>query len=414
MYSQYVYEQSSSPECPVKSQKISQLKSQLIQLEADDKLYNDLLLKYRQLQKDFQLVNDAKLHLEYEIKQKNENMNKTLSDLKAQNLDLANELSEKNSIYEKLYADKSNLLKNLDERKKENDGFSKTVMNNDRIIKELNMANSKCESDAIMLDNTTKKNDVDINNLCNQLNSLKLKNNAQDDELNRRNIEINDNQNNLKDVQNANVTLNNQIKLKNSALDSVQTQLDLANKSIVNLQSDINNLEDNLNLGKDQLNKLNFDFQNQHIKRIKAEEDKNKLETALKDRDVTIDRLNCVSAELKGDNEKLIIGKNKLLAEIDMYKNQIMLLTDQTEKLTNELERIINEDCEAYNLNSSQIQRLEKVIYENKKLLQDEIEALNALEDYVKCQPPIDNEQEGDRPEVNSPGRKTYSRQVQY
>ena len=41
MYSQYVYEQSSSPECPVKSQKISQLKSQLIQLEADDKLYND-------------------------------------------------------------------------------------------------------------------------------------------------------------------------------------------------------------------------------------------------------------------------------------------------------------------------------------------------------------------------------------
>ena len=411
MYSQYVYEQSSSPECPVKSQKISQLKSQLIQLEADDKLYNDLLLKYRQLQKDFQLVNDAKLHLEYEIKQKNENMNKTLSDLKAQNLDLANELSEKNSIYEKLYADKSNLLKNLDERKKENDGFSKTVMNNDRIIKELNIANSKCESDAIMLDNTTKKNDVDINNLCNQLNSLKLKNTAQDDELNKRNIEINDNQNNLKDVQNANVTLNNQIKLKNSALDSVQTQLDLANKSIVNLQSDINNLEDNLNLGKDQLNKLNFDFQNQHIKRIKAEEDKNKLETALKDRDVTIDRLNCVSAELKGDNEKLIIGKNKLLAEIDMYKNQIMLLTDQTEKLTNELERIINEDCEAYNLNSSQIQRLEKVIFENKKLLREEIEALNDLETYVKSQPiikEVPDNNAGNQRVIQ--GRQTYSR----
>ena len=411
MYSQYVYEQSSSPECPVKSQKISQLKSQLIQLEADDKLYNDLLLKYRQLQKDFQLVNDAKLHLEYEIKQKNENMNKTLSDLKAQNLDLANELSEKNSIYEKLYADKSNLLKNLDERKKENDGFSKTEMNNDRIIKELNIANSKCESDAIMLDNTTKKNDVDINNLCNQLNSLKLKNTAQDDELNRRNIEINDNQNNLKDVQNANVTLNNQIKLKNSAQDSMQTQLDQANKSIVNLQSDINNLEDNLNLGKDQLNKLNFDFQNQHIKRIKAEEDKNKLETALKDRDVTIDRLNCVSAELKGDNEKLIIGKNKLLAEIDMYKNQIMLLTDQTEKLTNELERIINEDCEAYNLNSSQIQRLEKVIFENKKLLREEIEALNDLETYVKSQPiikEVPDNNAGNQRVIQ--GRQTYSR----
>ena len=386
MYSQYVYEKSSSPECPVKSQKISQLKSQLIQLEEDDKVYNDLLQRYRQLQKDFQLVNDAKLHLEYELKQKNENMNKTLSDLKAQNLDLANELSEKNSIYEKLYADKSNLLKNLDERKKENDGFAKTVMNNDRIIDELNRANNKCESDAITLDNTTKKNDVDITNLCNQLN-------------------------NLKDVQNANANINNQIKIKNSALDSVQTQLDLANKSILNLQSDINNLEANLNLGKDHLNKLNFEFQNQHIKRIKAEEDKTKLETALKDRDVTIERLNCCNTELKNDNDKLIIGKNKLLADIDMYKNQIMILTDQTEKLTNELERIIKEDCEAYNLNSSQIQRLEKIIFENKKLLREEIEALNELENYVKNQPSIkevpDNNA-GNQRVIQ--GRQTYSR----
>ena len=115
MYNQCAYELSQSPECPTKSQKISQLKSQLIQLEEDDKAYNDLLLKYRQLQKEYQLMNDAKLHLEYEYKQKNENMNKILNDLKCQNVDLTNELAEKNSIYEKLYADKSNLLNNLEQ-----------------------------------------------------------------------------------------------------------------------------------------------------------------------------------------------------------------------------------------------------------------------------------------------------------
>ena len=112
------YEINQSPECPTRSQKISQLKSQLIQLEEDDKAYNDLLLKYRQLQNDYQIMNDAKLHLEYELKQKNENTNKLLNDLKCQNVDLTNELNEKNSIYEKLFADKTNLLKNLDERKK--------------------------------------------------------------------------------------------------------------------------------------------------------------------------------------------------------------------------------------------------------------------------------------------------------
>jgi hypothetical protein len=87
------YEKSQSPECPSKSQKICQLKSQLIQLEEDDKAYNDLLNRYRQLQNDFQMMNDAKLHLEYELKQKNENTNKVLNDLKSQNVDLTNELT---------------------------------------------------------------------------------------------------------------------------------------------------------------------------------------------------------------------------------------------------------------------------------------------------------------------------------
>ena len=411
MYNQCAYELSQSPECPTKSQKISQLKSQLIQLEEDDKAYNDLLLKYRQLQKEYQLMNDAKLHLEYEYKQKNENMNKILNDLKCQNVDLTNELAEKNSIYEKLYADKSNLLNNLDERKKENDTFCKTAMNNDRLINELNQAKNKCENDAILLDNTTKKNDEDINNLCNQLNMLKLKNASQNEELNRRSIEINNNQNALNDVKNANENVNNQIKLKNAALDSVQNELNLANKTIVDLQNDINNLESNLNLGKDQLNKMNFEFQNQHIKRIQAEEDKNKLETILKDRDVTIERLNCVSDTLKNDRAKLIDGKNKLLADMEMYKNQIMVLTEQTEKLTNELQKIINEDSEAYNLNNSQIQRLQKLIYENQKLLHEEIEALNALETYIKSQPGIKEvppNNNGNSRKVQ--GRQTYAR----
>ena len=411
MYNQCAYELSQSPECPTKSQKISQLKSQLIQLEEDDKAYNDLLLKYRQLQKEYQLMNDAKLHLEYEYKQKNENMNKILNDLKCQNVDLTNELAEKNSIYEKLYADKSNLLNNLEERKKENDTFCKTAMNNDRLINELNQAKNKCENDAILLDNTTKKNDEDINNLCNQLNMLKLKNASQNEELNRRSIEINNNQNALNDAKNTNINVNNQIKMKNAALDSVQNELNLANKTILDLQNDINNLESNLNLGKDQLNKMNFEFQNQHIKRIQAEDDKNKLETILKDRDVTIERLNCVSDTLKNDRAKLIDGKNKLLADMEMYKNQIMVLTEQTEKLTNELQRIINEDSEAYNLNNSQIQRLQKLIYENQKLLHEEIEALNALETYVKSQPGIKEvppNNNGNSRKVQ--GRQTYAR----
>jgi chromosome segregation ATPase len=409
------YEISQSPECPSKSQKICQLKSQLIQLEEDDKAYNDLLNRYRQLQNDFQMMNDAKLHLEYELKQKNENTNKVLNDLKSQNIDLTNELAEKNSIYEKLFADKTNLLSNLDERNKEHDSFAQTAMNNDRIINELNQAKNKCENDALILGNTTKKNADDINNLCNRLNSLKIKNGSQKDELNRQNIEINNNTKSLNDVKSTNVNLNNQINVKHSNLDSLQAQLNLANKSIVDLQNDIQNLDQTLNIGKDQLNKLQFDLQNQHIKRMQVEDENNKLEAVLKDRDDTIKKLTCLQESLKSDNDKLINGKNKLLLDIDMYKNHIMVLTEQTEKLNNELERIINEDKDVYNLNLAQIQRLQKIIFDNKKLLQQEIEALNALENYVKSKPILCNPAVNvNKSEKNSQVKDGQNRQTYY
>ena len=404
------YEINKNPERISKSMKISQLKSQLIQLEQDDKAYNELLSKYHQLQKDYQIMNDAKLHLEYELKQKTENTNKLLSDLKSQNMDLTDELNEKNSIFEKLSADNTNLLHNLDERKKENENFVKTAMDNDKVIELLTQEKNKCEKEAFELDNTAKKNENDINKLCNKLDSLKLKNNSQNDELNRKNIELNKNQKILNDLKNTNDNLNSQINLKNASLDTIQNQLNIANKSILELQKDLNDLEQSHNLGKDQLQKLQIDYQNEHTKRLQAEDDNVKLESILKDREDTVQKLSCVNDALKSDKEKLIKGKNKLMADVEKYKNHILILTEQTDKLTNELERIIAEDSELYNLNNSQILRLQKVIYENKKLLQDEIEALNQLENYVKCQPIVNDDQ---RRKVGSPSRQTYFRKEQ-
>lgn len=405
------YEISKNPSCVSKSLKISQLKSQLVQLEQDDKAYNDLLCKYRQLQNEYQIMNDAKLHLEFELKQKTENTNKSLNDLKSQNIDLTNELEEKNCIYEKLLADNKNLLHNLDERKKENDCFCKTAMDNDKEINLLNQEKTRCEKEVYELDNTAKKNENSINNLCNQLDSLKIKNGKQNDELNRKNIEINNNQKSLNDLKATNDNLNNQINLKNASLDTVQNQLNAANKSINDLQKELNDLEQSLSLGQDKLQKLKIDFQNEHCKRLQAEDDNVKLESILKDRDDTVQKLSSVNDALKSDRDKLISGKNNLLADVEKYKNHILVLTDQTQKLTNELERIISEDTEIYNLNNSQIQRLQKVIYENKKLLNDEIDALNALENYVKCLPSINVVQESNK--IGSPNRKTYIRREQ-
>ena len=381
-------EYSSNNNCDpcAKSLKISQLKSQLVQLEEDDKAYNDLLQKYRQLQNEYQLINEAKLHLEYELRQKNETTNKILNDLKAQNMDLTNELNEKENIYKKLYADNTNLFRNLEERKKENENFCKIVEENENMINHITQDKAQCEHDAMLLNETSKKNESDIQNLCNQLENLKLKSRTQNDELTKKNLEMNNNQKCLNEVKSDNANLNNQINLKISSLDTIQKQLTIANQSIVEMQNELNNLEKSHSLGMSQLENIKINFKNEHEKRVQAENDNVRLEGILKDKEDNMNKLSSINGQLKSDRDKLLVTKNKLLDDLDKYKNHIMVLTEQTEKLTDELQRIIDEDSELYNLNNSQIQRLQKVIYENKKLLSDEIAALNALENYVRNQ----------------------------
>ena len=381
-------EYSSSNNCDPcsKSLKISQLKSQLVQLEEDDKAYNDLLQKYRQLQNEYQLINEAKLHLEYELRQKNETTNKILNDLKAQNMDLTNELNEKENIYKKLYADNTNLFRNLEERKKENENFCKIVEENENMINHITQDKAQCEHDAMLLNETSKKNESDIQNLCNQLENLKLKSRTQNDELTKKNLEMNNNQKCLNEVKSDNANLNNQINLKISSLDTIQKQLTIANQSIVEMQNELNNLEKSHSLGMSQLENIKINFKNEHEKRVQAENDNVRLEGILKDKEDNMNKLSSINGQLKADRDKLVVTKNKLLDDLDKYKNHIMILTEQTEKLTDELQRIIDEDSELYNLNNAQIQRLQKVIYENKKMLSDEIAALNALENYVRNQ----------------------------
>ena len=262
----------------------------------------------------------------------------------------------------------------------------------------------------MVLNDTSKKNESDIQNLCSQLDNLKIRSKNQNDELNAKNIEMNNNQKCLNEVKSDNANLNNQINLKNSSLDTIQKQLTLANKSIVDLQNELNNLEKDHCRGKDQLENLKINFQNEHSKRIQAENDNVRLEGILKDRDDTVNRLNCVNEALKSDREKLCATKTILMSDVDRYKNHILVWTQQTEKLTNELQRIIDEDTGLYNLNNAQIQRLQKIIYENKKLLSDEFAALNALENYVRSQPSGNSTVT----KTVTQTRTTYTRQNQY
>ena len=176
----------------------------------------------------------------------------------------------------------------------------------------------------------------------------------------------------------------------------------LANKTIADLTAEINAKRDEYEKGKLKLQNLQINYRNEQENRNKANCDNIKLEGILKEREETLNKLNFLNESLKCDRNKLCDDKNKLMNDLEKYKSHVIILTDQTDKLTDELQKIIDEDTGLYNLNNAQIQRLQKIIYENKKLLSDEIAALKALENCVKCQPDCKIERD------NTSMRKTY------
>ena len=211
-------------------------------------------------------------------------------------------------------------------------GFIMPFMENENLINHITQEKINFEHDAMVLNDANRKNEENIKNLCDQLNCLKLKNQNKNDELNSKNIELNDNQKCLNEIQCDNTNLNNQINLKNSALDNIQSQLVLANKSIANLTAEINAKRDEYEKGKVQLQSLKINFQNEHDKRIKAENDNVKLEGILKESEDTLNKLNYLNNTLKCDRSKLCEDKTNLLNDLEKYKNHAMILTDQTEK----------------------------------------------------------------------------------
>ena len=67
--------------------------------------------------------------------------------------------------------------------------------------------------------------------------------------------------------------------------------------------------------------------------------------------------------------------RQNLLNNIERYKNYIITLTEQTQKLSDELERIVQEDEKMYNI-VDRAPRLCAFVEENKKILNDEMEAM--------------------------------------
>ena len=148
---------------------ISQLKTKIFDLEQNMNNYNNLQQKYNKLQNENELLTREKLDLEYQLKQKNECLTKTITDLQNENECLKNEIKEKQLTNKKLFDDNNTLIKELEDKCNTIDCLNKKQQERDCIIEELTQSNKDLMLKINQLNDINSKNENYIIKLENNL-----------------------------------------------------------------------------------------------------------------------------------------------------------------------------------------------------------------------------------------------------
>ena len=323
---------------------VTKLNSRISKLEQEDKDYELLLQEYKQLENDVCLLKEAKLRLEYEMKQRGESYNKRINDLKSENDNLQNALKDKLCVNKKLFEEKQCLESQLKLKKDEitdltnkinsvNNRFNSTESDKDNlngVINELNelKANQKDKIAELFEDN--KK----LSNLCQEKDNSLFLSSQEKAKLSKKLYCDNATINNL----------NSKLRVYSNNLNNIKTQIDKSNEINSKLNNDLHNLEDafksfeldNHNM-KDELNKQQILYENEN-------KNNNEMRLVLNDRKNKLRNLTGDYCYLKNIHEQKCEENNIYQIENGKLKNHMMILTKQNNNLSGEIDNIIKED----------------------------------------------------------------------
>ena len=314
---------------------ISNLKSRLFDLEQQEKDRNALAQKLAQLKKDFQILTSTKNKLEQELKQKDDSYNQRINSLRSDNENLQLSYNEKLALNKKLFT--------------ENDALEKEIEQRDN---ELNDLRNKLKD----MNNQLGQSLVDKGDLENQVQKLKAIKNSQLNDINKLTKEnknlseiITDqdkNNENDADIQNLNIKLRglmddisntqNVLNRNNGENRDLDEKLCELNNQCENLKCENANL--NSNIIKEKALRADKEKQNQNLNNII-----NEHENQINDLNNKYNSLNAMYSMTTSDNKNSQIQNNKL-------KEHIMILTQQNQKLLDELDCVKDQDLKMKNL----------------------------------------------------------------
>ena len=336
---------------------IASLKSELFEKQQNVKDYCALESKCVQLQNDIQAVCDAKNRLECELCCTGEQGNKLIFSLRTENENLKNELNQKNTLNKKLYGDNNNLFQALEGKTCDNQNLQDQMCHQEDILQRLNQEKINLQNTVLSLNQLRDKHMNDIKNLNVQINLLNKNSDDLDNTLRSKNCQNMQIINEFNDAKNLNTGLVNELKNKECALMQIQQELLMANETLTRLENDLNNLNCSHNKNKEKLN------------------------TVINDRNVLIQKLTTENNALKCTNTNINSDNNFLNSKIEAYKKHILIITNQNEKLSAELEAILSRDTELL-FTLGRDSHLRAIQQENKNVINS---SLDCLKSHIQC-----------------------------
>ena len=386
---------------------IAQLNAHIQELEQQEKDYDLLNQKFRQLQNEYSLLKDNKLRLEYELKQRDEAFNKRICDLRGENENLQLGFNEKISVGKKLLSDNDVLGKQLDMKNAEICDLNNKI--ND-LSAQLNLGlNDKSCLEQKIQQLTEEKNNqkIEIDQLFEDNKKLSqirqeqernLKLGEQDrltlaSKINENNCEINN--------------LNDKLRNHMSNIDQLQNKLDNSTALNCNLQNTMKDFERQINNFKNDNDNLKNNLIKEKSIRIDEEKRNEELTQMINDRDRKISLLTQEYEQGKRIHQQISCDNDGFQCENDKLKNHIQVLTCQNQKLIGELENVLEQD-EKMNGPLSRRDKIAVLLRNNKITLDQSANALNEFINYI-----LKNEVGNSGSRIyrsSSPGGCTYSR----
>ena len=358
---------------------ISQLKAHIFEMQQREKDFDNLKEQFCQLQNENTCLNDNKIRIECELKEKEDCYNKQISDLTCDNDNLKINLNEKISLCEKLYEDIETLSKNISIKDCEIENLNNKL--NDLY----------CQNDVL------KVNKYEMEKAIRELNEIKSKQKLENSKLiednkklskicqeQSRNLKVNEEEKKqlIKNLDESSLNLNNvKVKLQKNEdnFNYLKSKFDDLKNINSNLQNTLLNYERKINSFQNENENLKSNLNREKKIRIENEKKIEKISDLINSREYELTQITNDLEKSKNINKLLLDDKTRIQIENEKLKQHIMVLTNENQKLVCEFENIIDED-EKLKQQLGRKDKIVQILRNNKNNIE---QSLSSLEGHI-------------------------------